>query len=83
MADPVNIVTLTNRHSGQSLLMSSPAIPKLTSAYTRDTVLNLVAYARNQLPVTDDGTEEALTGYGFNVVVGSAKNPTPAPAKTK
>jgi hypothetical protein len=53
------------------------------TAYTKDTAMNLVTYARDQLLVTNEGAEEALTAYGFNVVVGSAKNPTPAPAKAK
>ena len=53
------------------------------TAYTKDTGLNLVTYARDQLLVTNEGAEEALTAYGFNVVVGSAKNPTPTPAKVK
>jgi hypothetical protein len=33
--------------------------------------------------VTHEGEEEALTGYGFNVVVGSAKNAKPVTPKTK
>ena len=53
------------------------------TAHTKDTGLNLVTYARDQLLVTNEGAEEALTAYGFNVVVGSAKNPTPTPAKVK
>jgi hypothetical protein len=53
------------------------------TAYTKDTALNLVTYARDQLLVTNEGSEEALTAYGFNVVVGSAKNPKPAAPKTK
>ena len=53
------------------------------TAYTKDTAMNLITYARDQLLVTNEGQEEALTAYGFNVVVGSAKNPTPAPAKAK
>lgn len=52
------------------------------TAYTKDTVLNLVTYARDLLLVESEGEEESLSGYGFNVVVGSAKNPTPA-AKPK
>jgi len=52
------------------------------TAYTKDTALNLITYARDLLLVEDEGQEEALTAYGFNVVVGSAKNPTPA-AKAK
>ena len=47
---------------------------------TRDTVLNLVTYARNQLLIANDGNEEALSGYGFNVVVGTAKNPAKKPS---
>jgi hypothetical protein len=53
------------------------------TAYTKDTALNLITYARDQLLVTDEGSEEALTAYGFNVVVGSAKSPTPAASKAK
>ena len=53
------------------------------TVYTKDTGLNLVTYARDELLVENEGQEEALTAYGFNVVVGSAKNPTPAPAKAK
>jgi len=53
------------------------------TAYTKDTALNLITYARDLLLVEDEGQEEALSAYGFNVVIGSAKNPTPAPAKAK
>ena len=53
------------------------------TVYTKDTAMNIVTYARDLLLVENEGTEEALTAYGFNVVVGSAKNPTPAPAKPK
>ena len=53
------------------------------TAYTQGTALNLITYARDLLLVEDEGQEEALTAYGFNVVVGSAKNPAPAPAKAK
>ncbi len=53
------------------------------TVYTKDTALNLVTYARDLLLVENEGQEEALTAYGFNVVIGSAKNPTPAPAKPK
>lgn len=53
------------------------------TAYTKDTALNLITYVRDQLLLTNEGAEEALTAYGFNVVVGSAKNPTPAAAKAK
>jgi hypothetical protein len=45
------------------------------SAQTKDTALNLVTYARDQLLINNEGTEEALSGYGFNVVIGSAKSP--------
>ena len=45
------------------------------NAGSKDTALNLITYARDQLLVTNAGTEEALTAYGFNVVVGSAKTP--------
>ncbi len=53
------------------------------TVYTKDTAMNIVTYARDLLLVENEGTEEALTAYGFNVVVGSAKNPTPAPPKAK
>ncbi len=53
------------------------------TVYTKDTAMNIVTYTRDLLLVENEGTEEALTAYGFNVVVGSAKNPTPAPAKPK
>jgi len=53
------------------------------TVYTKDTGLNLVTYARDELLVENEGQEEALTAYGFNVVVGSAKSPTPAAAKAK
>ena len=53
------------------------------TVYTKDTAMNLVTYARDLLLVENEGQEEALTAYGFNVVVGSAKSPTPAPAKAK
>jgi hypothetical protein len=53
------------------------------TVYTKDTALNIVTYARDLLLVENEGTEEALTAYGFNVVVGSAKNPTPAPTPAK
>jgi hypothetical protein len=45
------------------------------TATTKNTGLNLITYARDQLLIANEGTEEALTGYGFNVVVGSAKTP--------
>ena len=35
------------------------------------------------LQTVAEGEEESLTAYGFNVVVGSAKSPTPAAAKVK
>ena len=53
------------------------------TVYTKDTGLNLVTYARDLLLVENEGQEEALTAYGFNVVVGSAKNPTATPPKAK
>jgi hypothetical protein len=49
------------------------------TAYTKDTAVNLITYARDELLLADEGQEEALSAYGFNVVVGSAKNPTPKP----
>ena len=42
---------------------------------TPKTGLNLITYARDQLLIAHAGNEEMLTGYGFDVVVGSAKNP--------
>lgn len=45
------------------------------SATTKDTGLNLITYARDQLLIAYEGQEEALTGYGFNVVVSAAKPP--------
>jgi hypothetical protein len=51
------------------------------TAYTANSAVNLVTYVRDQLLVTYEGQEETLTGYGFNVVVGSAKSPTSAAAK--
>ena len=53
------------------------------TASTMDTGLNLINYARDQLLVTNEGAEEALTGYGFDVVVGSAKAPKQAAPKAK
>lgn len=53
------------------------------NATTRDTALNLITYARDQLLVSNEGTEQALEAYGFTVVVGSAKTPTRASAKPK
>ena len=46
------------------------------SAATKDTGLNLLTCARDQLLLVNEGNEEALSQYGFNVVVGSAKSPT-------
>jgi hypothetical protein len=48
---------------------------------TPNTVLNLTSYARDQLLIEHEGAEEGLTDYGFNVVVGSAKNPKPRKPK--
>ena len=45
------------------------------TAYTPGTVLNLVTFVRDQLLLNYEGTEEALSSYGFNVVVGSAATP--------
>ena len=47
---------------------------------TKDTALNLITYERDQLLLSNDGNEEALTGYGFNVVVGAAKARAAKPA---
>lgn len=46
------------------------------NAQTPGTGLNLVTYARDQLLLNKAGNEEALSQWGFNVVVGSAKGPT-------
>ena len=46
------------------------------NAQTPGTGLNLVTYARDQLLLSEAGNEEALSLWGFNVFVGSAKNPT-------
>ena len=46
-----------------------------------DTGLNLITYARDQLLLSNEGTEEALEGFGFNVVVGSARMPQRAVKK--
>ena len=51
------------------------------NAQIKGTGLNIITYARDQLLLSNEGTEEALEGYGFNVVVGSAKMPQRA-AKT-
>ena len=45
------------------------------TAYSPNTALNIITYARDQLLLTLEGDEEALGNYGFNVVVGSAKTP--------
>ena len=57
-------------------------VKDLKQAY-KDTGLNLITYARDLLLVQNEGEEESLQAYGFNVVVGSAKSPTPAAAKAK
>jgi hypothetical protein len=53
------------------------------NAGTKDTGLNLITYARDQLLVSNEGAEEALTAYGFGVVVGSAKSPLRKPKPLK
>jgi hypothetical protein len=53
------------------------------TAYTKDTALNLVTYVRDQMLINEEGSEEGLSAYGFNVVVGSAKNPKAAVAAAK
>jgi hypothetical protein len=42
---------------------------------TKDTVLNLVTGIRDQLLLANEGSEEVLSQYGFNVVIGTAKSP--------
>ncbi|MBI3876541.1 MAG: hypothetical protein HY300_11435 [Verrucomicrobia bacterium] len=49
------------------------------TAETPGTMLNLLTYARDELLVKYRGTEEKLSEYGFNVLVGSAKGPTKKP----
>jgi hypothetical protein len=51
------------------------------NASTSGTGLNLIAYARDQLLIANEGSEEALAQYGFKVVVGSAKTPQRQAAK--
>ncbi len=53
------------------------------TAYSKDTAINLITYARDLLLAEFEGQEESLSGYGFSVVVGSAKSPKPAAPKTK
>jgi len=48
------------------------------TAATPDTVLNLVNYVRDQLLLTNEGNEDVLEQYGFEVVIGTAKSPTRA-----
>jgi len=45
------------------------------TAYSPNTALNIVTYARNQLLLTLEGDEKALGDYGFDVVIGLAKLP--------
>lgn len=49
------------------------------NAQTLGTGLNLITYARDQLLLSQAGNEEALSLWGFNVIVGSAKSPTKKP----
>lgn len=49
------------------------------NAQTKDTVLKLVAKSRDELLLAHEDNEEALTEYGFTVVVGTAKAPTRKP----
>lgn len=51
------------------------------NAQTPNTVLNLTTYARDELLLTNAGVEEGLTAYGFKVVIGSAKSPSPRKPK--
>ena len=46
------------------------------SSQTPDTGLALAGYVRDQLLLTYKGNEEALSAYGFDVVVGAAKTGT-------
>ena len=43
---------------------------------TPDTALNLITRVRDALLVKYHGNEEALSNWGFNVIVGEAKAPT-------
>lgn len=54
-------------------------IAKGQSASVPNTVLKDVTYVRDQLLIAYDGSEEQLTGFGFNVVIGEAKSPTRKP----
>lgn len=49
------------------------------TADTPDTALNLLTYTRDALLLKYRGSEEKLSEYGFNVVIGSAKSPTKKP----
>ena len=49
------------------------------SVDTKDTVLYLVTRMRDALLMKYEGNEEALSNWGFNVVVGTAKAPTRKP----
>ena len=49
------------------------------NAQTKDTVLYLVTKSRDELLLAHEDNEEALTEYGFTVVVGTAKAPTRKP----
>ena len=53
-------------------------LAKSQTTQTPDTGLALATYVRDQLLLTYKGTEEALSAYGFEVVVGSAKTATRA-----
>jgi len=49
------------------------------NAQTKDTVLNLVSKSRDELLLAHEDNEEALTEFGFKVVVGTAKAPMRKP----
>ena len=49
------------------------------NAQTKDTVLYLVTKSRDELLLAHEDNEEALTEFGFTVVVGTAKAPTRKP----
>jgi hypothetical protein len=54
---------------------TSLGIAKGQNASTPDTVLNLVTYVRDQLLLVNEGNEEVLGEYGFNIVIGTARSP--------
>ena len=46
------------------------------NAQSPATALNLVTYARDELLLKEAGSEEALSNWGFTVVIGTAKSTT-------